>query len=122
MVQTLEKSTSSVQQIHNECDNSRPYCFISYSSRDSSSVHSIVESIVDSGYNVWIDLELENHIGDEWDRVVERVILNKNCKCILWFVSSNSCKSVNVAHELEFANSSFVFNSHNQSLSFSSSY
>ena len=93
MMQTMEKSAA-LAQIHNECDISRPYCFVSYSSRDSSSVHSIVSSLRETGYNAWIDLELEKHIGDEWDRVVEQVILNENCKCILWFVSSNSCKSV----------------------------
>ena len=93
-------------------DGSRPYCFISYSSRDKETVHTIVKQLMARGFNVWIDLELEKHIGEQWDKIACEAILNQNCQCLLWFVSANSCQSPNVAKELEFSGNDRVRYSH----------
>ncbi len=94
------------------CDITRPYCFISYSSLDSYCVHSFVRQLIDKGFNVWIDWELENHIGTKWDETALSAIFDKNCKCIFWFVSEASCRSANVASELEYSQKDAVLHNH----------
>ena len=86
-----------------KCDESRPFCFVSYSSEDREYVFSVVDALIEDGFNIWIDRELINHIGTEWYTIAHGALLNKNCKCILWFVSRNSIASGNVADELLFA-------------------
>ena len=94
------------------CDESRPYCFISYSSLDSVPVHDFARKLIERGVNVWIDWELEKHIGSKWDETVQRAIFNVNCACVLWFVSAGSCKSVNVAKEIVYAGCETVTRNH----------
>lgn len=93
-------------------DKDRPYCFISYSSKDAYCVHSVARRLIDSGFNLWIDWELEKHIGTEWDKVAEEAIFDSNCVCILLFMSESSCKSSNVLHELEFSKNATVVHNH----------
>ena len=94
------------------CDESRPYCFISYSSLDKVPVHAFARKLIERGVNVWIDWELEKHIGKKWDEIVERTIFNENCACVLWFVSAHSCQSGNVAKELVYVGDEAVVNNH----------
>lgn len=94
------------------CDETRPYCFVSYSSKDSYCVHSVIKSLINLGVNVWIDWELENHIGSKWNHIVQNAIFNPNCKCLLWFVSEHSCISQNVVKELELSGSERVVLNH----------
>lgn len=87
-----------------DCDETRPFCFVSYSSKNKEYVFDVVENLINDGFNIWIDLELENHVGSEWRDVVYKTLLNENCRCIFWFVSKDSITSKNVADELVFAN------------------
>lgn len=86
-----------------KCDETRPFCFVSYSSKNKEYVFDVVENLFDDGFNIWIDPELENHVGREWREIVFKTLLNENCQCVLWFVSKDSIASKNVAEELVFA-------------------
>ena len=55
-----------------ECDESIPYVFISYSSKDYLEVWEDAAHLKDLGYNVWIDCNLNGSM-DTWKIALEKI-------------------------------------------------
>lgn len=82
------------------CDQSKPFVFVSYSKKDADKVYPTVIQLQQMGFNIWIDKELRNQIGEDWQMGALSAIASKPCKAILFFMSENSMWSAPVCAEL----------------------
>lgn len=82
------------------CDQSKPFVFVSYSKKDAYKVYPTVIQLQQMGFNIWIDKELKNQIGEDWQKGALSAIASKPCKAILFFMSENSMWSAPVCAEL----------------------
>ena len=81
------------------CNEQRPYIFISYAHKDSSTVLAIINDLIAAGYNVWWDEGIDP--GTEWD---ENIALHvKGCGYFVAFVSNNYIASKNCKDELNYS-------------------
>jgi|GEM_PF-4541102 len=81
------------------CNEAKPYIFISYSHKDSNSVVSIIDAMVNRGYNVWYDDGIDP--GTEWDENIAEHI--KACSYFIAFISQNYLESNNCKDELNYS-------------------
>lgn len=73
--------------------------FISYSHRDSDSVHPLIKRLISEGYEVWYDEGIDP--GTEWDENIAMHL--KECSGIIAFISNNYVESENCRDELNYA-------------------
>ena len=91
-----------------ECDMNSDYAFVSYSKKDAEYVYPVVINLQKQGYNLWIDKELTEYVGENWQEKVIEAIKSVNCKCVLFFVSKNSILSTPVFAEICYCISDIV--------------
>lgn len=84
-----------------KCDESRPYVFISYCSKDYDTVKSILSELHEVyGINLWYDDEI---LSGEWETKAFMAMSNPNCCGIVVFVSENALISESIVKELKAA-------------------
>ena len=91
-----------------KCDMSKPFAFVSYSKKDSEKVYQVVRELQKNGYNIWVDKELKQSVGIDWQQDALKAIAKPACKVILYFVSENSLVSAPVCAELCWSKSNKV--------------
>lgn len=85
------------------CDEKKPYIFVSYSHRNSEKVIEIMERMCQEGYNVWYDGGIDP--GTEWDENIANHV--NECSYFISFISegylgSSNCKdALNYARDLD---------------------
>jgi len=77
----------------------KPYIFISYAHKDSSTVLPIIESLIDSGFRVWYDAGIE--AGTEWPEYIATKLAQSSR--IIVFVSKAALDSQNCRREINYA-------------------
>ena len=100
----------SIQEIANKiqaCDTSKPYIYVSYSTRDGRAVYSDVVALQEMGKNLWIDVE-SNMTGDGYNSTIFGAIKNENCKGVLFYLSEDSMTSAQSAKEVAYTKSHAV--------------
>lgn len=95
------------------CDTTRPYIFISYSSRDSETVWQDVLEFQQNGYNVWLDERNLDKTKESWRIDARRAISSRYCQLILFYVSATSMCSEPCLQELKAASSEQTKDYHN---------
>ena len=83
----------------NPYEGNEPYIFVSYAHKDSAAVFSIIEKLNERGFRIWYDEGIE--LGSEWPEDIANHI--DKCSALIAFHSSNSVKSNNCRHEINFA-------------------
>lgn len=90
-------------------DKSEPYAFISYSHLDADLVYGKVLEWMRQGYNMYIDLDFENHASSShWVDLMRQAIKNRNCVQMIAFRSINHAFSYASFMELQFSRSKEV--------------
>lgn len=82
------------------CDKIRDYVFVSYSKLDSERVYPLVLRLQELSCNIWIDKELKNSVGKDWQIDALKAIADKHCKAVLFMISDSSLRSAPVFAEL----------------------
>lgn len=95
-----------------QCDELKPYIFISYSSQDADIVRKDADELSARGVNIWVDEELNKAIGEKWDDKVLLAMKNPRCKACFLYVSEHSMISNAVRRELFFTKSEVVKRTH----------
>ena len=75
-----------------------PFIFVSYSSKDTSFVHSEIKRLERQGYRVWYD-KGELQPARFWDDEIRQAIAA--CTCFIVFITEDSVVSYNVCDEIE---------------------
>lgn len=75
-----------------------PFIFVSYSSKDTSFVHSEIKRLERQGYRVWYD-KGELQPARFWDEEIRQAIAA--CTCFIVFITEDSVVSHNVCDEIE---------------------
>lgn len=76
--------------IKNKFDKDEKYVFISYSHKDSECVYRKVVEWIRAGYNIYIDIDFENHSSeDNWVDQMQKKIQSKGCVKVVCFYSEN---------------------------------
>ena len=83
------------------CDKTKPYIFISYSSRDWERICKDVRELQRRGYNVWIDEKNLDKTQDSWKNDALGAIRSYCCKFVIFYVSSASLTSPQCLAELQ---------------------
>ncbi len=92
--------------LDNKYYESEPYAFISYSHLDAELVYSKVLGWVRGGYNLYIDLDFENHASNfNWVDLMKSKLKNINCVQIIAFRSINHAFSYASFMELQYSRS-----------------
>ena len=81
------------------CDETKPYIFVSYAHRDSDRVYSILSRLSDTGFNIWFDKGIE--AGTTWDDNIA-LHIDKSAY-FLAFISENYLNSGNCKDEISYA-------------------
>lgn len=89
------------------CDQSQPYIYVSYSTRDGEAVYSDVVALQEQGKNLWIDVPC-NMTGDGYNSTIFGAIADLNCKGMLFYLSSESMTSAQCAKEVAYTKSHAV--------------
>lgn len=95
-----------------DCDNEKPYIFISYKRNDWEEVYKKVIELQKAGVNLWIDKEISKHAGESWQKPAFDAISNPNCKGILFFVSKSALCSPPIFAELSYSKDRMVTEAH----------
>lgn len=85
---SVEELKAEIQKYH--CRTDERYVFVSYSHRDAALVYPQVLYWLQQGYNIYIDVDFENH-GSEvnWVEIMEKCIRRKACSMVTCFRSEN---------------------------------
>ena len=75
------------------CDKSRPYAFLSYSSKDAETVWRDAVYLQEHGYNIWIDEANVDKRKPSWKSDALSAISHYNCVLMLFYVSRSSLTS-----------------------------
>lgn len=70
-----------------------PYIFISYASKDKEKVYRFVYELRKLGINVYIDLELQENIAENWLENIKTRLYDIDCKAIISFLSIDYLRS-----------------------------
>lgn len=97
------------------CDTSKDFVFISYSKKDKDIVYPLIVKLQERGCNIWMDKELTNAVGVNWQKSALKAMASEQCKAVLFMVSRNSLVSAPVFAELAWSqNSSKVLRNNNR--------
>lgn len=111
--QEMEKGLSEIKELdlkrHYRCNKNEDYVFVSYSSKDKLLVWNIVKSLMDDGFNIFID-KANLNATQEFDRQLMDAASSPHCKYCLFFNSENSLISSQVQKEMEKARIRNVMN------------
>lgn len=85
------------------CDMGKPFAFISYShdDYDSQIVMNVFKKLYDRGYNLWIDIANMPVDENSWKDSAMQALLNRECKCAVFFRSESSMIKETIATELD---------------------
>lgn len=83
-----------------KCDMSKPYVFISYSSKDKELVYEDVKKLQQMGYNVWIDDANLDKTNPSWKLDALEAIKHMYCRLVAFYVSRSSLTSEACLNEL----------------------
>lgn len=81
------------------CNENKPYIFISYAHKDAKLVMPIINQAENDGYNIWYDEGIDP--GTEWDENIARHI--ENSSYFIAFISENYINSKNCKDELNYS-------------------
>ena len=81
------------------CDESKPYIFVSYAHKDSDRVYPILERLSEVGFNIWFDKGIE--AGSTWDDNIASHI--DSSTYFMAFVSENYLNSNNCKDEISYS-------------------
>lgn len=99
-----------IQEIANKiqaCDTTKPYIYVSYSTRNAQAVYTDVVALQAAGKNLWIDVP-SNMTGDGYNSTIFGAIKNENCKGMLFYLSEDSMTSAQSAKEVAYTRSHAV--------------
>ena len=94
------------------CDTSRPYIFISYSSRDRNTVWPDVLRFQQDGYNIWLDEKNLDKTKSSWKDDALRAINSRRCRLLLFYVSATSLCSEPCLREMQEAGAKRTVKNH----------
>ena len=86
------------------CDCTKPYIYISYSTRNGEAVYKDVIALQEAEKNLWIDVDV-NMVGDGYNSTIFNAIANENCKGVLFYLSEDSMTSAQSAKEVAYTRS-----------------
>ena len=89
-----------------KCDTSKPYVFLSYSSKDKEFILSEVEALETAGISVWIDKDDMDKTSPSWKDAAKEAITNSNRCLFIYYLSVDSLSSTPCREEIEFFNAS----------------
>ncbi len=81
----------------------KDYVFVSYSKADAERVYPFVIRLQQAGCNLWIDKQLRNSYGKDWQVEALGPLADKKCRAVLFMSSSNSLTSAPVLSELVYS-------------------
>lgn len=109
---TLQETISNIKA----CDCSKPYIYVSYSTRDGGKVYSDVLALQAAGKNLWIDVPANFNTGEGYNSTIFASLRNENCKGILLYLSEHSATSAQSAKEVCYSVSAAVKKTHENGL------
>ena len=75
-------------------DANENYVFVSYSHMDYKQVYPMVLRWIRKGYNIYLDVDFENHSGNEnWVEMMTKALRSASCQLVACFYSENYCFS-----------------------------
>ena len=86
------------------CDCTKPYIYVSYSTRNGEAVYNDVIALQKEGKNLWIDVD-SNMTGDGYNSTIFGAISDLNCKGVLFYMSEDSMTSAQSAKEVAYTRS-----------------
>lgn len=110
--ETIQKLVAQIQV----CDCSKPYYYVSYSTRDGEMVYADIIALQKAGKNLWIDIDANFNTGEGYNTTIFQKIADKNCQGILFFMSVQSMTSAQSTKEVAFATSRKVLDVHGSAL------
>lgn len=98
---SIEEITKEIKERLKNFKKTKPYVFVSYSKRDCKVVYQKVLEWLRMGYNIYIDMDFENHGSDEnWITQMTNKIRDNKCVMATIFKSENYCFSYAALIEL----------------------
>lgn len=97
----IKEITNEIRERLKNFERTEPYVFVSYSKKDCEVVYPKVLEWLRKGYNIYIDLDFENHGSDEnWVTQMTKKIRANKCVMAIVFKSENYCFSYAALIEL----------------------
>lgn len=109
---TIQETVTKIQA----CDCSKPYVYVSYSTRDGEKVYKDVVALQAAGKNVWIDIPANFNTGEGYNSTIFATLKNENCKGLLLYLSEHSATSAQSAKEVCYTQSVAVSETHENGL------
>lgn len=100
---TIDEMESEMKEYVDEkfFDKDEKYVFISYSHKDREKIYPTVLEWMRAGYNIYLDLDFENHSSDaNWVDLMQKRIQSNSCELVVCFYSENYCFSYPAMIEL----------------------
>lgn len=113
---TSKKDLQALASQLTPCDRSKPFVYVSYSTRDGETVYETVASLQKAGENLWIDVPQNFNTGEGYNSTIFGAIADKNCRGILLFMSEESFTSAQSAKEAAYVKSQAVLDVHGDAL------
>lgn len=98
------------------CDRTKPYVYVSYSTRDALQVYSSVLHLQEEGVNLWIDVPKNFNIGEGYNSTIFKTLAHENCKGVLFYMSEESMMSAQTVKELAYTKAQPVLQNHAEGL------
>ncbi len=111
-----KKNLQAMASLLTPCDRSKPFVYVSYSTRDGEAVYSTVLALQKAGENLWIDVPQNFNTGEGYNSTIFGAIADKNCRGILLFMSEESFTSAQSAKEAAYVKSKAVLDAHGDAL------
>jgi ABC-type branched-subunit amino acid transport system substrate-binding protein len=109
---TIQETVTKIQA----CDCSKPYVYVSYSTRDGEKVYNDIVALQAAGKNIWIDIPANFNTGEGYNSTIFAALKNENCKGILLYLSEHSATSAQSAKEACYSMSAAVKETHENGL------
>lgn len=81
------------QQLKNGWIKDKPYVFVSYASNDKEQVFEMVLELRKRGINVYIDVELQENLSQNWLTNIRTRLFDYDCKGMISFISMDFMRS-----------------------------
>lgn len=112
---TLEEMRAEMQA--RACDLEENFAFISYSHQDNDRIYPLVLNWMRAGYNIYIDLDFENHGSDQnWIDQMSNTLARRTCRLAICFKSVHYTFSYAALLELLTMRSAEVTRLHNRNV------
>lgn len=90
------------------CDCSKPYYYVSYSTKDSATVYGDVVALQAQGYNLWIDVPVNFNTGEGYNTTIFNALADANCQAVLYYMSEASLTGAQNVKEVAYVTANAV--------------